>query len=106
MAKSPTLELYINQARQRAHLEDGSSETENPTLTLVLCVVVFLLAFDRGGIISAHQAIQFMQRPVEDQASVGDVCFYAYCVGGTLFAIGALYLLKVLQRIFDERAHH
>jgi hypothetical protein len=66
---------------------------------------VFLLAFYGGGILFSDVADQVIEHVAENQGLIVDFCFYAFCVGGTLFGIGSIYLLDVLQRIFDQRAH-
>jgi len=98
--------MYINRAQERAYLEGIPSPPRNPALILFVCVVVFLFAFDQGGIIFSDMADQLMEHVAENEGLLVDMGFYAFCVGGILFGIGSIYLLNALQRIFDQRGHH
>jgi hypothetical protein len=106
MPKSPTLEIYVNRIQERAYLEGIPAPTRNPTLVLFVCVVVFLFAFDQGGIIFSDMADQLIEHVAENEGLIADMGFYAFCVGGVLFGIGSIYLLNALQRIFDQRVNH
>jgi hypothetical protein len=106
MPKSPTLEIYINRAQERAYLEGIPAPPRNPSLILFICVVVFLFAFDQGGIIFSDMADALIEHVAENQGLIADLSFYAFCVGGILFGVGSIYLLNALQRICDQRNHH